>query len=418
MPNLLARSFQAPTLAALVCSSFAACSSEAPEATYTVRDSAGVKIVESHSPEWGGANEGWTISEEPLLQIGTRDGDEALQFFRVTDAIRISEHKFAILNAGTHTVRIVDDDGRLVTEFGGPGDGPGEFRSLSSIHRLSGDSLLVWDGRRSTASYFDIHGNFIRSEDLVAPGSTVIAGVYPGRGRGFVVQTHSGPMTHLGDRGVGVYRDPSPLLLAGEDGALRDTIGMFASNETAVMSIAGQDAVGATPFAKATQVERIGAWMIVGTADAMEVSFIDEQGNLKAIFRVLDTDLTVRDEDREWYRARMTEAAAVEMGTTPQAQQMLALVLDAMVFPETRAAYSDLKFDPSGAIWLKTGRHLPPIATSREWTVFAADTGALLGTVNLPDRFEAFEFGRDYVLGVWKDEMDVEFVRIYAIEKT
>ena len=32
----------------------------------------------------------------------------------------------------------------------------------------------------------------------------------------------------------------------------------------------------------------------------------------------------------------------------------------------------------------------------------------LLGTLSLPERFEVLEFGEDYVLGVWVDELGVE----------
>ncbi len=95
---------------------------------------------------------------------------------------------------------------------------------------------------------------------------------------------------------------------------------------------------------------------------------------------------------------------------------MLGPLLEALVFPETRAAFSDLRVDGTGSIWLKTGRHFPPVAPSNEWTVFS-EVGVLLGSLSLPDRFEALEFGGDYVLGVWKDEMDVEFVRLYSLQK-
>jgi len=88
-----------------------------------------------------------------------------------------------------------------------------------------------------------------------------------------------------------------------------------------------------------------------------------------------------------------------------------------LVFPETRAAYSALRVDATGAVWLRTGRHLPPTDASPEWTVFS-HAGVLLGTFTLPDRFEPFQFGGDYVLGVWRDELDVEFVRVYGLERS
>ncbi len=33
----------------------------------------------------------------------------------------------------------------------------------------------------------------------------------------------------------------------------------------------------------------------------------------------------------------------------------------------------------------------------------------------MPDKFRPLEFGTDYFLGVWRDEMDVELVRMYEL---
>jgi hypothetical protein len=51
-----------------------------------------------------------------------------------------------------------------------------------------------------------------------------------------------------------------------------------------------------------------------------------------------------------------------------------------------------------------------------EWTVVSSD-GAVLGPVLMPERFNPLHFGSDYVLGVWEDEWDVEFLRLYELLK-
>jgi hypothetical protein len=175
------------------------------------------------------------------------------------------------------------------------------------------------------------------------------------------------------------------------------------------MKIGSGVGVGRSPFPKSTFLAVNDGHVHVGTADRMEVSILNLDGALEEVDRVPNVELTVQEEDREWYRARMRE-----MTSTPEEEQMLEALFDGLIFPETRAAYSDLVVDPSGATWMRTGRHLPPFAPSQEWTVYA-DRGFLLGTVQFPERFEPMDFGVDYVLGVWKDEMDVEFVRIYEI---
>ena len=385
-----------------------ACADVGPQAAFSVRDSAGVRIVESLRPEWEAAGE-WLLSSDPVLQIGERDGEEVLQLFGITGGLRLIDGRMAVLNSGSNTVRIFGEDGGFITEFGGSGDGPGEFRSIDSIHELPGDTLLVWDHLRPGLSVFTATGEFVRFERLTPPGSEQIAGVEPLPDGRLVVKTYVGSLTSGGDLGVGIHRDLAPLLLYSREGELLDTIGMFPSTETMIIELSGRPGAGVPPFPKTTWVSVQGTSIYVGTADDMEVSVLRPDGSAQEIYRYPNVDLAVTQEDRDWFADRMTEAAA-----TPQEQQLLPMVLSALIFPETRAAYSDLRVDRSGSIWVRTGRHYLPYAPSREWTVFS-DEGILLGALQLPDRFDVLEFGPDYVLGVWKDEMDVEYVRLHAL---
>jgi hypothetical protein len=47
-----------------------------------VRDSAGIVIVESYSPQWRDGG-GWSLSREPLVQIGSVEGAPEYQFSRI-----------------------------------------------------------------------------------------------------------------------------------------------------------------------------------------------------------------------------------------------------------------------------------------------------------------------------------------------
>jgi hypothetical protein len=40
-----------------------------------------------------------------------------------------------------------------------------------------------------------------------------------------------------------------------------------------------------------------------------------------------------------------------------------------------------------------------------------------LGEVALPSTLGVTEIGEDYVLGTWRDEMDVEYVRMYSLDR-
>lgn len=387
-----------------------ACSADGPSATHSVRDSAGIRIVETHRFAWEDGN-GWALSPDPVLEIGTRDGEAPFQFYQIAGGLRLPDGRVVVLNSGSKTVRVFSDDGRFLTEFGGSGDGPGEFRGLGSVHRLSGDTLLIWENGRPGFSLFTLTGEFVRAQRLSAPGSERLSTVHPLPNDRLAVMTYSSHLTHGEPTGPGIHRDLAPMLLYSTHGTLLDTIGFFPSAEIMIIEFGGGSGTGPPPFQKTTHAGVDRGQIFVGTAEGMRISALDSSGELDASFRYPGADLTVREEDRAWYSDRM-----MEMASTPQEQQMLPDLLAALTFPETRASYSDLKVDETGAIWLRTGRHFPPYGASPEWTILSPE-GVFLGRISLPDRFEPFHFGADYVIGSWRDEMDVEYVRAYALRK-
>ncbi len=58
----------------------------------------------------------------------------------------------------------------------------------------------------------------------------------------------------------------------------------------------------------------------------------------------------------------------------------------------------------------------PSPSRPRRWTVFSRD-GVWLGEVEMPARFVVMDIGEDYVAGVMRDELDVEYVHVYALRK-
>jgi len=388
----------------------AGCERLDPEASYVVRDSAGVRIVESLSPSWEPGDE-WAVASEPTLSIGQRDGEEAYQFFDVAGAVRFDDGRIVALDRGTKVVRVFGADGGFLLEFGGAGEGPGEFMSPGEIHRLRPDTLVLWDGGRPGFSLYTAGGQLIRTLTIDPPGSERLTGLEPLPDGRFLLETYASPLTQNPRREVGIHRDQAPLILLGADAAILDTVGIFPSTDLAIVRMGGGMGMGMAPFGKATWFDTQGDAIVVGTADAMEVSVFNPDGVLEAVFRSTSVDLTVGEEDREWFIEQFSKRIE-----TPEEREMFGTVVEGMEFPETKAAYGGMLVDPVGNVWLRTGRHFAPEAPSREWTIFSFQ-GMLLGTVQMPESFEAYEIGSDYVLGVWEDEMDVEFVRLYELLK-
>ena len=90
---------------------------------------------------------------------------------------------------------------------------------------------------------------------------------------------------------------------------------------------------------------------------------------------------------------------------------------DGMVYPESHPAFGRIYVDLPGNLWvLRTSPDRVP-ADPEPWDVFDPE-GVWLGAVALPARFTMREIGDDYVAGVWRDELDVEYVRVYRLLKS
>lgn len=82
-------------------------------------------------------------------------------------------------------------------------------------------------------------------------------------------------------------------------------------------------------------------------------------------------------------------------------------------YPPFQPAYDQLVVDHEGNLWT---RHYAIGSKRSNWSVFGP-TGRWLGVIEIPVGFTIKEIGSDYVLGVSVDDIGVELVQLYALEK-
>jgi hypothetical protein len=112
----------------------------------------------------------------------------------------------------------------------------------------------------------------------------------------------------------------------------------------------------------------------------------------------------VRQADIDAYRELVRDAY-------PEEQHASHLdVLDHPVRPTTLPAYRSLVVAADGTVWV--GRYSP----DTEWDVFDVD-GRFLGLVQMPDNFRLTSVRGDRLAGVWQDELGVEYVRVYEMQR-
>jgi hypothetical protein len=109
--------------------------------------------------------EDWSLSAEPIVRIGVLSGDDAYQLHDVESSALLPDGGIVVLNGGSGQVRLFDRAGTFLRQFGGRGEGPGEFLLATRIAR-SGDTLTVWDQRQRRFTRFDDRGTLLNTETI------------------------------------------------------------------------------------------------------------------------------------------------------------------------------------------------------------------------------------------------------------
>jgi len=392
---------------------FCGCAGDGPgRDSFTVRDSAGIHIAENTAPAWG-EDDGWHLSDQPLVDIGGLEGDPDYELYRVSNAVRLPDGRIVIGNSGTNEIRFYDESGIHLLDAGGEGEGPGEFRWINWVSQYRGDSLAAYDQRQMRISVFDSAGGFVRNypvPGMDVSGRGVAHGVFAD-GSVLVVAMSNTPPDAEGE----AFRQEEPLYTVGPEGEFADSLCASPGSER-FMHSAGSSGSGPTMvffgspmFGRSTEYGVYGDRFYLASNDTYEVRVHGQDGELLSIVRKQHEHPEVTDADVEAFRER-------QLGDSPEGMPQDAMigVLDATPIRETMPAYRGIMLDQLGNLWVEEYRR--PGDTIPRWTVFSAE-GTLIGTITLPDGFEVQDAGDDYVLGTWEDELEIEHVRMYELVK-
>jgi hypothetical protein len=370
----------------------------APSPASVARDSAGVRVVENARAA-GGA---WSLGDAVVAVGGGPEGD----FFNVVGGALLPDGSFAVGVGGLSEVRFYDATGEPRARFGRPGDGPGEFSLMGSLGGAGGDTVWVYDYGSTRASLLTPDDGFVRSVTLAPP---LGAGMVLGRqadGSLIVAQMWGTPGGD-GPEAEGLVRDPAVYARYGPEGALTDTIGLFPGREVLHRLENGRMTMVAVPFARLSSHALLGDDLVVGDQVRRELAIVGG-GRTTALVRWAGPSLRITARDVEaWKEATMASAAESER---PSVRAYLAEV----PFPDVRPAYGRILTDPEGAIWVAD--YALPGEDAPRWEVFDGD-GRWLATVDVPRRFRVLAVGADRVLGVARDELDVERVEVRRIRR-
>ena len=300
-----------------------------------VRDSADVRIIENPRPP-SGSRLGWRVGAEPAVSIGQLEGEDPYLLDRVRGALVMPDGRIVVANGGSNELRVFDEPGRHVATWGGRGEGPREFTSLSQLQ----------DG----------------------------------------------------------------------EGEERSSLGSFAGEEWFHVSTGQGSSMGSTiPFGHQVTALAWGALAAVAQNDTYEIRAFDLDGTLKRIVR-RNHDLVVPT-PADVEALIESRAAEVPEAERPERRAQMREFYGDRPLPDSHPAFGEVTSDLLDHLWVREYSLPGEEARNPTWTVFDPE-GHVLGLMETPAGLTIFEIGEDYILGLATDDLGVESLQLWALERT
>ena len=145
------------------------------------------------------------------------------------------------------------------------------------------------------------------------------------------------------------------------------------------------------------------------TNDRYEIRAYTSDGTLaRVVRRGHDLQSPTQAEVDNWIEERYADVPG-------ERRERLLREMEGMTPVEFYPAFSSLQSDPLGYLWVQ--EYSPPSGDPSLWTVFDSQ-GRVQGFVEMPVGIEVYEIGIDHVLGKTTDELEVERVRLWPLDRS
>ena len=387
-----------------------------------IRDSAGIRIVENERPP-DGSRLGWRIGPEPSASIGELEGDEPYMLHEAWAATKLPGGRIVVANRGSGELRVFDAHGTHLATWGGQGEGPGEFVSLSLVAPWPGDSIVAWYSQGGRISIFDSDGNFGRSFSLESADRASWLNTRPlaVRDNGTILAINE---AEGADTAIVEIRDGQ--------GALSASLGTHPGREVIIDDRGvGMAGIRAVLYGRWLVTGLWGDLVVASPSNRYEIRAFGADGALARIVRRDHLFRAPTQADLDTYVERRMSSGR---GRLPQpVLDDLRESLPSTPLAETFPAFSSVIGDAAGHLWVReyivSGEEPPAPPFVREydlpgearpaqlWTVFDPG-GRVLGFIETPGALEIYEIGEDYILGHTTDDLGVEYIQVWPLERS
>lgn len=399
-----------------------ACAAGEAQWSGSIRDSAGIQIVENAGEPMWAEGEGWTVHE--MLRIGTVEADPAYQFGRIGWLAPGSDGRIYVLDDLGQHVKVFSPMGAYERTIGKAGSGPGEMGpsqgGLGFLMVGAGDTVLVPDLANQRVNRW--------APDGADAGSFAL-----NLQAGFPVAWQTAPHGMLAEQVryldlTGAAQQVGRLdvvVLLASDGRVTDTLISFPPGE-AIAFTGGMPEWTIYSPETGWSITDAGE-LLIGVSDRYRIRQHDASGALVRIITMPYEPRPVSDADRQAVLAFFRRIFRDQRVPPAIGEQ---LIQNNVHFGEYLPAFARAIGGPDGTIWVQ---HVAAASDMTEaqrdaanfmedigapsWDVLDRD-GRFLGVVTMPDRFAPRSIVDDKIYGVWRDELDVQYVVVLEIRRS
>ncbi len=385
-----------------------------PDPTRTrIRDSAGIRIVENQTPPQDSRLD-WRIGPQATVTIGNVDGEDPYLLSGAVDATRLSDGRIVVANRSTNELRVFDDRGAHVATWGGTGEGPGEFTELSRVDRWPADSIVAWFAARLGISVLASDGGFGRTFTMANDGRVI---------HGRPLWIFFTPESVARDGSVLsalAFPNEDTLVVELRDGEGRTTasFGTHPSWEPHRVTLDGRNSSHQKIFGRQPVYGIWGDRIVIGATDRYELKAFRADASLERIVRRAHVLRAPTPADVAAYidQAVPQSIAGMSDADLENLQRDSRRRLESVPVAEHFPVFTFVMSDALDHLWVEEYEFPGEERPGSLWTVFDPE-GRVLGFVETPEGLWIWEIGEDYILGRADDELGVESVQLWPLER-
>ncbi len=382
----------------------------------TMRDSAGVTIVENQDVPLWGEGDGWTFTR--LVRVGVREGDDRYQMGGVSGLVVLSDGRIVIADAMARNVRFFTPDGEHLVTVGRRGSGPGEFAGVIQLFVGPGDTILAVDRRALRANRIAPDGTWLGSTSAAPEGGFFIYGLDDDQITHQIVALI---------RPLGGDAAPSDVRFAyvvSYDlyGTIGDTLARLPNRQS--RSPSGETELRHY-YRGGPDYDLCDGMLVTSHSDDFRFVWNRPDGSIERIATLDRERLPITAEDRDLLYKEVDADFKADGRSAGQAGEFKSR----MRFEDQYPAWRRFVCGPRGSILVQRVRTVsetyPDVNLSErpiggDWDTYDRQ-GRYLGVPSLPTyahrhAFVQLQSGEWVMLGIEEDEMDVQYVSVWRVD--